>query len=478
MRGKLFRRVLSLLLPLLILVGGLSLPAYAASDKEAFSDAVWRNGKYDSTLGDMAGRKLYVYGIVNSFTEIPEGGTDADIYLVSDDTATRLDTALYLYRICGTQPENECPFSDVPEGYTEAVAWLYEAGVTKGIGNNLYGVGSITEYQLLVMLSRYFGWESESYDAVFYLADSLELLPLGQEDDVFTYGELYQLLSAMIDRLVPERAVPVRPEVSIPESIALTAESYRSAEKQIRAALQYLPGTITVQFTDACPQEDMELFEQHYDWFYGDKELPIIGALNRSYVSPYFLTSYSNGRYKLWMSHYCDAYQAYSDSLNWLRVYEDTSYSEALTEFTAQYLAPIKSVSSQYDRVVKAHDLLCSLAAYDYSEYFNKDRPQAHDLLGFMESRKVVCDGYAKTFQWMLYYLGIDSYEVVGKATGEVHAWNKALLDGAWYNVDVCWDDSWYYRTFLLKSDTHFENNFHSFTDSFSKTAFASPSNY
>jgi len=346
------------------LVGGLSLPAYAASDKEAFSDAVWRNGKYDSTLGDMAGRKLYVYGIVDSFAGIPEGGTDADVYLISDDTATRLDTALYLYRICGSEPENECLFSDVPEEYTEAVAWLYEAGVTKGVGNNLYGVGSITEYQLLVMLSRYFGWESESYDAVFYLADSLGLLPLGPEDDAFTYGELYQILSAMIDRLVPERAVPVRPEMSIPESIALTADSYREADRQIRTALQYLPGTITVQFSEDCPQEDLELFEQHYDWFYGDKELPIIGALNRSYVSPYFLTSYSNGRYKLWMSHYCDAYQAYSDSLNWLRVYEDTSYSVALTEFTAKYLAPIKSVSSQYDRIVKAHDLLCSLAAF------------------------------------------------------------------------------------------------------------------
>ena len=266
--------------------------------------------------------------------------------------------------------------------------------------------------------------------------------------------------------------------MSIPESITLTADSYEDAVEQIRAALQYLPGTISVQFTEQCPQEDMELFEQHFDWFYRDKELPIIGALNRSYVSPYFMTSYSNGRYKLWMSHYCDAYQAQSDALDWLHVYEDDNYSEALAAFTAQYLAPIQASASPYDRVVQTHDLLCSLAAYDYTEYHSKSRPQAHDLLGFMENRTVVCDGYAKTFQWMLYYLGIDCYEVVGKATGEAHAWNKVLLEGTWYNVDVCWDDSWYYRTFLLKSDAHFESNLHSFTDSFSTTAFASPKNY
>lgn len=32
----------------------------------SLSDGPWQNGFYESTLGDMAGRRLYVYGIVDS----------------------------------------------------------------------------------------------------------------------------------------------------------------------------------------------------------------------------------------------------------------------------------------------------------------------------------------------------------------------------------------------------------------------------
>jgi len=477
MQGKLLHKLSLLVLPVILLLSLLPAPAYAASEED-YSDTVWRNGKYESSLGDMAGRRLYVYGIVDSFEEVPENGTNQDIYLVSDDTATRLDAALYLYRICGEEPEIECPFYDVPEAYAEAVAWLYEAGVTKGVGENQYGVGSITEYQLLVMLSRFFGWESEEKDTVFYIADSMGLLPIGPENEVFSYGDLYQILSAVIDRFFPEKAVPVRAEMGIPESISLRADSYEDATLQIRKALQLLPRKISVQFTDQCPQEDIDLFMLHYDWLYGDHELPIIGALDRSYSSPYFLTSYSDGRFKLWMSHYSDAYMVAADTLNWLRVYEDEEYSEALRKFEAQYLLPLKEKASAYERIAGAHDLLCSLAMYDYSEYFDNNRPEAHDLVGFMSNREVVCDGYAKTFQWMLYYLGIDSYEVIGRANGELHAWNKVLLDGTWYNVDACWDDGGYYRYYFLRSDDFFESNLHSITDSFSKTSYPSPCNY
>lgn len=477
MRGNLLQRLGILLLPVILLLSCLSAPAYAAGEVQ-YSDTVWRNGKYESSLGDMAGRRLYVYGIVDSFMPLPEGGPDSDVVLCSEDEATRLDTALYLYRILGNGSEDVCPFTDVPEEYTPAVSWLYEAGVTKGIGNNLYGVGSITEYQLLVMLSRYFGWESEEASVIFQLADAEGLLPVGTEKEVFTYGDLYQILSAVIDRYFPVQAVPVREEMSIPEHISIRADSYEDASRQIRNALQYLPGAISVQFTDQCPQEDMDLFRLHYDWLYGDRALPIIGALNRTYLSPYFLSSYSGGSFKLWMTHYSDAYTVAADALDWLRVYEDEAYSAALRDFEAQYLMPLKEKASVYERIAGAHDLLCRLASYDYTEYLNTNRPEAHNLIGFMRRGKVVCDGYAKTFQWMLYSLGIDSFVVIGSVNGELHAWNKVLLDGTWYNVDACWDDGGNDRCYFLRSDDFFEIHRHCFTDSFSKTAFPSPGNH
>ena len=142
---------------------------------------------------------------------------------------------------------------------------------------------------------------------------------------------------------------------------------------------------------------------------------------------------------------------------------------------------PLRNLT-EYGRVIQCHDLLCRLASYDYSEYNNElkkatgARPKAHDLVGFMENNKVVCDGYANAYSWMLMELGIDSYIVSGRGNDGGHAWNKVCLNGRWYNVDACWDDtSRDLRRYFLKSDEWMTEHRHSFTDAFSTTTFRSP---
>ena len=474
MRDNLFRRLLLIALSALMLLSAAALPVRAEDD---YSEARWSNGSYTATLGGMAGRRLYVYGIVDSLAELPEGANDAALVLKEDEPAGRLDAALYLYRMLGTEPAAVCPFSDVPDAYREAVAWLCETGITKGVGNNLYGIGSITEHQLLVMLSRYFHWETEHPDAVRYLAESIELLPVGPDDGVFTRGDLYQILSAALDRLCPERRIVLRPEMSAPDSILLTAESYVDAVKQIQMALSYVPESVTVQFTTACPEADIDEFLCHFDHPHGGGALPIVGEIDWNFLVPYYLTQYRNQRYRLCLPHYAPASEAAADALDWLRVYRDEAYSAALERFAAEYLDPLKGLPTDYDKARRAHDLLCRLAAYDYAEMMYGTRPQAHSLLGFIESRRVVCDGYAKTYQWMLRYLSVACYTVTGNTSRGDHAWNKVLLDGAWYNVDVCWDDG-ADCLYFLRSDSFFEAHDHQFTDGFSDTDYASPTSY
>ena len=65
------KRILLGMLVLLTLFLAAPLTAYAA-EESGFSDELWHNGKYSSSLGDMAGRRLYVYGIVDSADELPE----------------------------------------------------------------------------------------------------------------------------------------------------------------------------------------------------------------------------------------------------------------------------------------------------------------------------------------------------------------------------------------------------------------------
>ena len=63
--------------------------------------------------------------------------------------------------------------------------------------------------------------------------------------------------------------------------------------------------------------------------------------------------------------------------------------------------------------------------------------------LGLLQDGTAICLGYASTFQLLMDLLGIECITVVGASFGssEDHAWNMVKLDGAWYCVDVTWDD-------------------------------------
>ncbi|MDO4743110.1 MAG: dockerin type I domain-containing protein [bacterium] len=75
-----------------------------------------------------------------------------------------------------------------------------------------------------------------------------------------------------------------------------------------------------------------------------------------------------------------------------------------------------------------------------------------------------VCQGYASAFKLFCDLSGIECIEVYGfgknsqNASGQAHAWNYVNLNGAWYAVDVTWNDSpdinRQLRYFLIGSET------------------------
>lgn len=56
-------------------------------------------------------------------------------------------------------------------------------------------------------------------------------------------------------------------------------------------------------------------------------------------------------------------------------------------------------------------------------------------------SRKAVCGGYARAYQYLLQQVGIQCVYITGSANGGRHAWCLAYLDGAYYYVDPTWGD-------------------------------------
>lgn len=90
------------------------------------------------------------------------------------------------------------------------------------------------------------------------------------------------------------------------------------------------------------------------------------------------------------------------------------------------------------------HDMI--LEAVDYEYIPGTTTPQsaayAHSIVGLFENEGVVCEGYAKGFQLLMTYAGIDTIYAVGYGNGGGHAWNLVCLDGEWYNIDITWNDA------------------------------------
>ena len=90
------------------------------------------------------------------------------------------------------------------------------------------------------------------------------------------------------------------------------------------------------------------------------------------------------------------------------------------------------------------HDVLVGCAEYRYEEdgVTPSDDFTAHNIIGVFLELSGVCESYAKTFQLLLNYCGINNVIVTGYA-GEAHAWNMVELgDGNWYLCDLTWDDT------------------------------------
>lgn len=122
-------------------------------------------------------------------------------------------------------------------------------------------------------------------------------------------------------------------------------------------------------------------------------------------------------------------------------------------------------------KVLVIHNWIIENIKYD--ETTTKD--DNNNIYGALVKKEVVCEGYAKTFKYLLDEANIPCVIVCGTGIDkdgkeEKHAWNYVYLDGKWYAVDVTWDDpiiigngalndSHKYKYFLKGSEEFFKNH-------------------
>lgn len=109
-----------------------------------------------------------------------------------------------------------------------------------------------------------------------------------------------------------------------------------------------------------------------------------------------------------------------------------------------RYLDEVSGLKTDIEKEIAIHNKMLEEVTYEKT---NIQAASAHNIISVLDDDKTtmpVCEGYTKAFQLLLNACGIENIYVVGEGRAQSHAWNLVKLDGAYYYVDVTWDDARY----------------------------------
>lgn len=118
--------------------------------------------------------------------------------------------------------------------------------------------------------------------------------------------------------------------------------------------------------------------------------------------------------------------------------YETTDEEEAYVETQLEAIAQtmLKKNQRDIDLVKAVHDYV--ITNFSYNLKTNRSPYVVHTL--FIE-RQGVCQAMALFAFKLLKKLGIPCFYVTGYGQNDRHGWNLVQLDGAWYHLDITWDN-------------------------------------
>ncbi len=149
------------------------------------------------------------------------------------------------------------------------------------------------------------------------------------------------------------------------------------------------------------------------------------------YVDGYEYVTYTTGAGEL---AGIDIYGKYAYSMEECEM-RQKEIDEAAEEIL--WLAPTDD--DDYEKIRYVYETIIQQTDYDLSA------PDNQNIYSVLVGEASVCQGYAKTTQYLLNELGVDCTIVFGKVRdGESHSWNIVECNDNFYHLDTTWGDASY----------------------------------
>ena len=112
---------------------------------------------------------------------------------------------------------------------------------------------------------------------------------------------------------------------------------------------------------------------------------------------------------------------------------------EKVEALTRQLILP---EMTDYEKELIIHNYIVENCDYDIAGYKNALIPsESYSAYGVLCLGTAVCEGYAEAAKLLLNRAGVICDIITGTSKGEGHAWNLVKIGGAYYQLDITWDD-------------------------------------
>ena len=113
---------------------------------------------------------------------------------------------------------------------------------------------------------------------------------------------------------------------------------------------------------------------------------------------------------------------------------------EKIRAYVEQCRSGISDMAGEYEKVKYVYEYIIQNTKYTP----NSDNNQ--NICSVCIGGESVCQGYAKTAQYILSGMGIEITLAYGNVGGELHSWNLVRVDDEYYYMDPTWGDAGYVR--------------------------------